>query len=142
MIVIKTKKWPDDYELIGNSYKLYCAMNYSNKNCVCLKEFTSDVHLIGKIKNLLKQHNTKKQLKDRLIINYIILIFNTFEPKAAIKCLYFKTPKEYHQQLNALLKFCGRLHDDNIYINKLTTIKLKDIMVVDEEFYKFLDKME
>ena len=46
------------------------------------------------IKRLLRKHNVGKELKERLILNHIIVLGNLFGIEATTKMLFFKLEKK------------------------------------------------
>ena len=79
------------------------------------------------IKRLFRKYKSKKILKERLIINHLIVLQNVFGTEATVTLLLYKTEKEYHPMLKTFLKFLNYIDDNdltNIKINK----KVLDIL--------------
>ena len=79
------------------------------------------------IKRLFRKYKSQKLLKERLIINHLIVLQNVFGTEATVTLLLYKTEKEYHPMLKTFLKFLNYIDDNdlkNIKINK----KVLDIL--------------
>ena len=87
---------------------MYCIKNYEN---VALdeKEFHNDLVRIKYLRKLFKRYSAKKVLKERLILNHLVIIFNVFKHDAAIKILFFSIEKEYWSCLKTFLLFLDHM---------------------------------
>lgn len=94
--------------LNDKNFLTYSAMNYVNYNCEDDQEFVEDLNRIKYIKKLFTIYQTKEDLNINLILNHIIILYNTFEPKACTKMLFFKLPDHWHY-LKSILHFTGYL---------------------------------
>jgi hypothetical protein len=65
-------------------------------------EFHEDLKKIRYIKRLFRKYKETGELKDRLIINHLIVLYNMFEPRAMTRMLIFKL-KEYLDCLKPFL---------------------------------------
>lgn len=81
--------------------------NYDNPHLSSIDDFECDVKRFTYINNLFKRYLEKDELKDRLIINHIVILGNCFTISGSISMLYFKTPVKYKQTLDTILYFMG-----------------------------------
>jgi|TARA_R100000084_G_scaffold103796_3_gene59967 hypothetical protein len=79
-------------QLNDNNFSLFAAKYYNNPNCTDILEFHDDLNRIKYIKRLLKGYSESGELKERLILNHLITLYNVFEPPACTKMLVFKLP--------------------------------------------------
>lgn len=84
-----------------SSFLLYAAKHYSNPNCLETSEFLDDVKRFKYLKKHFSKYKDSGELKERLILNHIIIIFNVFEREAATRMLYLKL----HDSLTYLKPF-------------------------------------
>ena len=78
-------------EVITNkNFLLYCAKHYNNPNCVGIAEFKEDLQRIKYIKKLITRYTQTGELKERHILNHIIVLNNMFGPEALIKISFLK----------------------------------------------------
>lgn len=61
-----------------STFVLYAAKYYSNPSCHSLEEFNQDLKRFQYVRKLLKRYKNDKTLKERLILNHIIVIYNCF----------------------------------------------------------------
>ena len=73
----------------GN-FGVFAAHYYDNPDCLDVLEFQEDLNRIKYIKRLFKKYHDSGVLKERLIINHLIVLFNVFEHEACTKMLAFK----------------------------------------------------
>lgn len=73
-----------------SNYLLYAAKHYENAQCFDTIEFYEDLKRFKYIKRLFNRFIEEGELKERLILNHIIVLYNVFEPHAATRLLFFK----------------------------------------------------
>jgi len=110
------------------NFLLYAAKHYDNPQCYDTIEFYDDLKRIKYIKRLLNRYIEEGDLKERLILNHIIVLNNVFGPKATTKMLFLKC-KGLEQQLKSFLLFLNILPEkvENIGIEN-RTINTKEII--------------
>lgn len=64
-----------------------------------------DLERIKYIKRLLNKFEKKDSLKERLILNHIIILNNVFGAEACARILFFKLEPEYHSCLKSFLQY-------------------------------------
>ena len=90
--------------LDDGNFSLFAAKFYDNNNCTDILEFHDDLNKIKYIKRLLKIYTETGVLKERLILNHLICLYNVFLPEACTKMLVFKL-YEYMPQLKSFLLY-------------------------------------
>jgi hypothetical protein len=73
---------------IDDNFHLYALYHYNNENGITLIEFEEDLKRIGYIKKLLKKYKGDQKLKYRLILNHLIVLYNSFGHVSAHLLLY------------------------------------------------------
>lgn len=91
----------------GN-FLLYAMHHYDNPQCHTLEEFETDLKTFLYLKKLLSRYKTNGDLKERLILNHIIVLYNIFG-NAATKMLFYKIDKEHWNALITFLIFLNRM---------------------------------
>lgn len=76
--------------LNDDNFLLYCASKYDNIKYASTEEFLEDLNRIKYIKKLVTRYLEYGELKERLILNHIIVLNNCFGAEACCKILYFK----------------------------------------------------
>ncbi len=77
-------------KLTDENFLLYCAHHYDNCKYTSTEEFIEDMNRIKYIKKLLTRYVENGDLKERLILNHIIILNNCFGPEPLCKILYLK----------------------------------------------------
>lgn len=100
------------YQHITNSnFLLFAIKHYDNPQCVGESEFHDDMKRFTYIKRLLTKYEESGVLKERLILNHIIIITNLFGVDAGTTLLLFKIEKKYWPQLKSFLSYLNMLND-------------------------------
>jgi len=102
--------------LNDDNYMLFAAKYYENAHCTDLLEFHDDLKRIRYIKRLFKKYEQTGELKDRLVFNHLIVLYNTFEHRAMTRMLCFKLSDQL-QYLKPFLLFLNYWRTDFGMIN-------------------------
>ncbi len=78
---------------------------YSNPLCTGMEEFKEDILRIKYIKRLLLKYKKNHSLKERLILNHIIILQNVFGAEACTRILFYKINKDLHSYLKSFLEY-------------------------------------
>src|SRR6056300_417138 len=76
--------------LTESNFQLFAMKYYTNPHCMDVLEFHDDLKKIRYIKRLFRKYKETGELKDRLIINHLIVLYNMFEPRAMTRMLFLK----------------------------------------------------
>jgi hypothetical protein len=88
-----------------NNFMMFAMKMYSNPLCTGIEEFKEDILRIKYIKRLLLKYKKNHKLKDRLILNHIIILQNVFGAEACSRILFYKLSKELHSPLKTFLDY-------------------------------------
>ena len=97
-----------------NNFVMYAIKHYDNPQCEGEKEFHDDMKRFKYIKRLFKKYSLGGQLKERLLLNHIIVLRNLFGTEACVTLLLFKTQKEYLSVLKSFLIFLNMIREDEL----------------------------
>jgi hypothetical protein len=84
---------------------MFAVKHYDNPGCLGMDEFYDDLKRFKYIKRLLRKHDVGKDLKERLILNHIIILGNLFGVEATTKMLFFKLEEKFWPQIKTFLVF-------------------------------------
>ena len=73
---------------------LFAAKYYENPHCTDLLEFHDDLKRIRYLKRLFKKYEQTGDLKERLILNHLLVLYNVFEHRAMTRILVFKLDEQ------------------------------------------------
>ena len=103
---------------------MYAIKNYDNPQCEGEKEFEDDLKRFKYIKRLLRRYYDTGVLKERLLLNHLIVLNNVFSMEAATTLLLYKIQPTYWPALKSFLIFLN-----SITVNELTEIEHdKDVL--------------
>ncbi len=94
---------------------LYAVKHYDNPQCEGEKEFYDDMKRFKYVKRLLRKYKDTKILKERLLLNHIIILRNLFGPEACVTLLLFKIPQEYWSTLKSFLLYLNMIREDELF---------------------------
>tara|TARA_R100000388_G_scaffold75877_1_gene55112 strand:+ start:21 stop:383 length:363 start_codon:yes stop_codon:yes gene_type:complete len=95
--------------LSNENIVMFALKHYDNPQCEGEKEFHDDMKRFKYIKRLLRKYKDHGVLKERLILNHIIVLNNVFGPDACSTLLLFKIEQEHWPQVKSFLSFLGML---------------------------------
>jgi len=96
-------------KLDETNFILYAAKHYNNPQCYDTLEFYDDLKRFKYLKRLFGKYIETGEIKERLVINHIIILYNVFGP-AATRMLFFKLDG-YYSLLKPFLVLLGYMPD-------------------------------
>ena len=97
-----------DKKLNEDNFLLYAMHHYDNPQCHNIQEFEKDVKIFLYLKKLITRYRQSDELRERLILNHIIVLYNVFGD-AATNMLFYKIDKEYWDILVTFLVYLERM---------------------------------
>jgi hypothetical protein len=107
-------------DLNDDNFMIYAMKCYETPNCV-MSEFEGDIKRTKYLKRLFRRYKVTKSLKERLILNHIILLNNVFGPEATARILFYRIDERDYDILKTFLVYL------NIMPNVIRGIKGKNI---------------
>lgn len=80
--------------LTDDNFLIFAAKHYDNNQCSGTEEFIDDLRRVKYIKKLLTRYQQTGELKDRLILNHLIILNNVFGARALAKIVFLKMPRQ------------------------------------------------
>ena len=103
------------------NWVMFAMRNYDNPQCEGEEEFYEDIKRFKYLKRLFKKYYETGTLKERLILNHMIILSNVFGVQAASTLLIFKLEQEYWPAMKSFMIFLNMLPE-----NELQEIKMDD----------------
>ena len=116
-------------DLNEKNFLLYAMKEYNNPQCTDVEEFNDDLKKIKYIKRLLNQYVSEGVLKERLLLNHIIIFYNVFPPAAATRILFFKIEEKFWPILKPFLFYLKLMPEDKIESIMGREIKTNEILM-------------
>jgi hypothetical protein len=101
----------DFVKLTDQNYLLYAMKHYDNPECTNIEEFHEDINRIKYLKRLFRKYKTTGILRERLILNHIIIFYNIFGIEAATRLLFTRIEQDLHPYLKTFVVFLNNLPD-------------------------------
>jgi len=95
-------------DLNDDTFLIYAAKAYNSPTCI-LSELEDDLKRIKYLKRLFRRYKITNLLKERLILNHIILLTNVFGPEETTRILFYKIDKEDYDVLKTFLLYLNLL---------------------------------
>lgn len=111
-------------KLDESNFVLYAARHYDNAQCHDTEEFYDDLKRFKYLKRLFGKYEEASELRERLILNHLIILYNVFG-QSATNMLFLKL-KGHYPQLKPFLVLLGFM-PDKIQGIGTTTIYSSDI---------------
>jgi hypothetical protein len=93
-------------DLNENNFMMYAMKCYESPNCV-MSEFEGDIKRTKYLKRLFRRYKVTKTLKERLILNHIILLNNVFGPEVTSRILFYRIDERDYDILKTFLSYLG-----------------------------------
>ena len=101
-------------KLTKDNIMMYAIQHYHNPSCEGMSEFNDDMKRFKYIKRLFRKYKDTGSLKERLLLNHIIVLNNLFGAEASSTLLFFKTEQEYWPTLKAFLEFLNIMPENDL----------------------------
>ena len=112
-------------DLSEGNFLMYAMKEYNNIQCTDVEEFYDDLKKIKYIKRLFNIYLNDGQLKERLILNHLIVFYNVFPLQAGTRILFYKIEEQFWPMLKTFLIFLDRMPE------KIESIRGKTILSTD-----------
>jgi hypothetical protein len=98
-------------KLNEGNFLIYAMHHYDNPQCHSLQEFEEDIKKFLYLKKLLSRYKNYDELRERLILNHIIVLYNIFGD-AATRMLFHKIDKSCWDVLVTFLVYLDRMPEE------------------------------
>lgn len=103
-------------DLNESNVLLYAIKNYDKPNYLT-SEFEEDFKRIQYLQKLFCRYENKSELKERLILNHIIVLYNVFGAEAATRLLFLKISSKHWIALKTFLVYLNLMPERVLSIN-------------------------
>lgn len=113
-------------DLNNENFILYAMKAYDRPNCL-MSEFKEDMKRFNYLKRLFHKYRKAGELKEQLVLNHLVVVYNVFGPEPATRMLFYRMSKDDYSALKTYLLFL------NTMPNVVRGIKGHDIVSSDIE---------
>lgn len=111
-------------KLDNDSFELFAAKHYDMKTAASSDDFYEDLKRFQYLKRLFKRYSDGDELRIRLILNHLIVLYNCFGP-ITTNLLFMRLP-DYHKYLKPFIVFLNYMPE---------TIEYSDIVLISSDIY-------
>ena len=101
-------------KLTKDNIVMYAIQHYHNPSCEGMSEFNDDMKRFKYVKRLFRKYEETGILKERLLLNHIIVLNNLFGAEASSTLLFFKTEQKHWSALKGILEFLNIMPENDI----------------------------
>jgi hypothetical protein len=124
--------------LCDDNFVIFAMKAYDKPNCI-MSEFEEDLKRIKYVKRLIRRYKITGELKERLILNHLIILTNVFGVESSVRMLFYKLDKEDYDILKTFLLFLNfmpqivkgikgnNIHSGDITVDIFVAKKLRSI---------------
>jgi hypothetical protein len=91
-------------DLTSENVLLYAVKAYDKPNCI-MSEFKEDMKRFNYLKRLFYRYRKEGEMRERLVINHLIVLYNVFGVEVATRLLFYRVHKEDYHTLKTYLLF-------------------------------------
>lgn len=93
------------FENLNNeNIMMYAVKAYDKPNCI-MSEFKEDMKRFNYLKRLFQRYRRYDELRERLVLNHLMVLYNVFGVEVATRMLFFKVAKDDYPVLKTYLLF-------------------------------------
>jgi len=97
-------------DLNDDNFLMYAVKCYTSPHCI-QSEFDGDIKRTKYLKRLFRRYKITKSVKERLILNHIILLNNVFGPVATARILFYRIDERDYDILKSFLAYLNIMPD-------------------------------
>ena len=97
-------------DLNDDNFLMYAVKAYNSPHCI-MSEFEGDLKRTKYLKRLFRRYKVTKTLKERLILNHLILLYNVFGAEPATRILFFRIDEQDYDVLKTFLTYLNYMPD-------------------------------
>lgn len=91
-------------KITAKNFNAYATKHYDDPQCEDIEDFQEDLRRFRYLKRLLFRYHEYNELRERLMLNHIICLFNVFGFEPCMRMLEFKIKNEkYWETIKTLL---------------------------------------
>jgi hypothetical protein len=95
-------------DLNSDNIMIYAMKAYDRPDCI-LSEFKEDLKRFNYLKRLFYRYRKTGEVKERLVINHIIVLYNVFGVEVCTRMFFYKMSQEDYSIIKTYLLFLNYL---------------------------------
>jgi len=100
-------------KLTSKNFQAFALQNYDDPQCTDIEDFQEDLKRFRYLKRLLHRYHENGEMRERLMLNHVICLFNVFGFEPCMRMLDFKIKeKTYWNSLKTMLLYLGYVEEN------------------------------
>ena len=100
-------------KLTAKNFSAYAMKHYDDPQCEDIEDFQEDLRRFRYLKRLLHRYHENGELRERLMLNHLICLFNVFGYDPCMRMLEFKIKEDsYWSSIKTMLLYLGYVTED------------------------------
>ena len=93
-------------KITAKNFNAFALKNYDDPQCEDIEDFHEDLRRFRYLKRLLHRYHESGEMRERLMLNHLITIFNVFRFDASMRMLDFKIKNDkYWSSIKTMLLY-------------------------------------
>jgi hypothetical protein len=118
-------------KITAKNFSAYAMKHYDDPQCEDIEDFQEDLRRFRYLKRLLHRYHENGELRERLMLNHLICIFNVFGYDACMRMLEFKIKNvNYWSSIKTMLLYLEYIEEGwkiDIPIDNKLAERLRDL---------------
>lgn len=117
------------FELNEDNLILFLMKHYDNPGCSGIQEFHDDIKKFKYVRRLFKKYEQQSILRERLIINHLVVLNNLFGVEATTQVLLYKIDPKHYPYLKTFMLYLNMDVEqiDTVAIDSFIADKLRSL---------------
>ena len=100
-------------KLTAKNFSAFALKHYDDPQCEDMEDFQEDLRRFRYLKRLLFRYHESGELRERLLLNHLICLFNVFGYDACMRMMKFKIKEDrYWSSIKTLLLYLDYITQD------------------------------
>ena len=101
------------HELNDDNIVYFAMKNYTNPSCTGIEEFQEDFNRFKYVKRLFNRYQSTGTLRERLILNHIITIYNVFGIEPSTRIFFNRLDETQYSLIKTFLVYLNFFPEKN-----------------------------
>ena len=99
-------------KLTSKNFHAFALQNYDDPQCTDIEDFEEDLRRFRYLKRLLHRYHNNGEMRERLMLNHLITLFNVFGYEPCMRMMKFKVKeKSYWKSIKTMLLYLGYVQE-------------------------------
>ena len=99
-------------KITAKNFNAYAQKHYDDPQCEYIEDFNEDLRRFRYLKRLLHRYHENGEMRERLMLNHIICLFNVFGYEPCMRMLEFKIKDAQHwSSIKTMLLYLGLIEE-------------------------------